>query len=617
MAQQLPTRLFDFPRYQLKTRPLKDSLANKINGKWTPISTQEYVDMADQAGRALIDYGIKAGDKIALISTANRWEWNVMDMGILQAGAIDVPVYPTISEKDYEYIFKDAGVRMCFVSDKELFQKLMNIREKIPTLEEVYVFDQEEGVPYWLDFINRGEEGTHQAELEKRMQVVKEDDLATLIYTSGTTGTPKGVMLSHKNIASNATDCDDRIPNLGTSARALSFLPLCHVYERMLIYLYVRRGISIYYAESMETVGDNIRELKPDIFTAVPRLLEKVFDRILAKGQALSGLKKGLFFWAVALGEKFQLQDRSPFYNLKLAIARKLIFSKWQEALGGNVKAIVSGSAALNPRIIRIFMAAGFNVQEGYGLTESSPVIAVNGPRDDQKSIGSVGRPINNVQVKIASDRKIICKGPNVMMGYYKKPEQTREVLDEQGWLHTGDIGEMVQGEFLKITDRKKEIFKTSGGKYIAPTIMETKFKESRFIEQIMIIGEGEKHPAAIIQPDFEFLKEWADRKEITYASDEKIVEDERVRAVFTKEVDKKNTAFGHWEQIKKFELCGVPWTIEGKELTPTLKLKRRVILEKYADLYQKDLQSQAYLKLPTLRWQIWSIDYSALIMRA
>jgi long-chain acyl-CoA synthetase len=587
MNQNLPTRLFDFPRYQLEHSPLKDALVNKINGKWTPVSTREFVDSADKVARALIDYGIKPGDKIALISTTNRWEWHVMDIGILETGAVDVPVYPTISEADYEYIFNDAEVRLCFVSDKELYDKVNHIKGRVPSLQDVFLFDEEEGLPHWLGFASRGEGDQHQAELGIRMAAVNPGDLATLIYTSGTTGTPKGVMLSHDNIASNTIDCDDRIPDLDPGTKALSFLPVCHVYERMLTYLYMRRGIAIYFAESMETIGDNIREVHPEIFSAVPRLLEKVYDKIIAKGQDLTGIKRALFFWAVSIGERFEINGRSGWYNTQLGIARKLIFSKWQEALGGNVKAIVSGSAALNPRLIRIFMAAGFNVQEGYGLTESSPVIAVNGSTDDEKHIGSVGRPIDRVEVKIADDGEILCKGPNVMLGYYKKPDKTAEVIKD-GWLHTGDIGEIVDGKFLKITDRKKEIFKTSGGKYIAPTIMETKFKESRFIEQIMVIGEAEKHPAAFIQPDFEFLRGWAERKNIPYTTDEEMVEHDRIEERIQQEVNEKNQSFGSWEQVKKFELTGKVWSIDGGELTPTLKLKRRKVLQKYADLYAK-----------------------------
>lgn len=580
-----PTRLFDFPRYQLQHSPLKDALVNKINGSWTPVSTNDFVKLSDKVARALIDFGINPGEKIALISTANRWEWNVMDIGILQAGAVDVPVYPTISEADYEYIFNDAEVRLCFVSDRDLYDKVNHVKGRVPSLQEIYLFDKEDGLPHWQEFVERGADDQHQIELEARMKAVEPGHLATLIYTSGTTGTPKGVMLSHDNITSNTIDCDDRIPNLNPGTKALSFLPLCHVYERMLTYLYMRRGIAIYYAESMETIGDNIREIHPDIFSAVPRLLEKVFDRIMAKGQDLGGVKRALFFWAVSLAEKFEINGRSSWYNAQLGIARKLIFSKWQEALGGNVKAIVSGSAALNPRLIRIFMAAGFNVQEGYGLTETSPVIAVNGSTDDEKGIGTVGRPIDRVEVKIADDGEILCKGPNVMLGYYNKPEVTAQVIVD-GWLHTGDIGELVDGKFLKITDRKKEIFKTSGGKYIAPTIMETKFKESRFIEQVMVIGEGERHPAALVQPEFEFLRSWAERKNIPYTTNEEMVQHDLIKERIHKEIKEKNEAFGSWEQVKKFELIGAVWSIDGGELTPTLKLKRRTVLKKYEDLY-------------------------------
>ena len=582
-----PTRLFDFPRYQLENKPLEKCLVNKVKGEWKPISTQEYVDMADKISRALIDMGVAPGEKIALISTTNRWEWNVMDIGILQAGAVDVPVYPTISEKDYEYIFGHAEVKYCFVSDEELYTKVSHIKDKVPTLQDIFIFDEAEGMTNWKEVLERGESTEHQEELDRRRDSVKEDELATLIYTSGTTGTPKGVMLSHKNIASNALDSNTRIPVV-EGARALSFLPVCHVYERMLIYLYCYNSIPIYFAESIDAVGDNLREIQPEIFSAVPRLIEKMYDKIVAKGEELEGLKRRLFFWAVELGEEYELSGKGPFYNLQLNIARKLIFKKWQEALGGNVRAIVSGSAALNPRLIRIFMAAGFNVQEGYGLTETSPVIAVNGPGKEGKMIGPVGRPIPHVEVKIAEDGEVLNRGPNNMMGYYKNEEATKEVLDDEGWFHTGDIGELVNGEFLKITDRKKEIFKTSGGKYIAPQHLETALKESRFIEQVMVVGDGEKFPAAIIQPDFEFIKSYCQHKGIDFNSNKEIIMNKRIFERIGQEVEKKNQRFGKWEQVKKYELCSEPWTIAGKELTPTLKLKRRVIMDKYDYLYEK-----------------------------
>ena len=588
MKGKEPKRLFDFPRYQLANCPLKDSLANKINGVWTPVSTKEYVDLAEKASRAFIEMGIQPGDKIAIASTTNRWEWNIIDIGTLQTGAVDVPVYPTISEDDYEYIFNDAAVKMLFVSDEALFEKVSHIKQKVASLIEIYTFDEVKGAPNWLEFLAKGEDDKHQVELEKRMDAVQETDLATLIYTSGTTGRPKGVMLSHRNIASNSLASVARIPTEGSDERALSFLPLCHVYERMLIYLYCYQGVAIYYAESMEMIGDNIRELKPTIFTAVPRLLEKIYDKIVAKGSDLTGIKKKLFFWALELGEEYELEGKGPIYALKLAIARKLIFSKWQEALGGRTKAIASGSAALNPRLIRIFSAAGINIQEGYGLTETSPVISVNGPDKGRKRIGSVGRLIADVEVKIAEDGEILCKGPNVMMGYYNKPEATAEVLTEDGWFHTGDIGQFVDGDFLKITDRKKEIFKTSGGKYIAPQLMETRFKESHFIEQIMVIGEGEKHPAAIVQPDFVFLKSYCERKGINFGSEKEIIENEQIKSRIMQDVNRLNENFGKWEQVKKIELSDHTWSIDGGELTPTLKLKRRVVLALHQDHYER-----------------------------
>lgn len=582
-----PERLFDVPHYQLANNPLPDAIATKVNGEWIKISTQEYVDMANQISSALIEKGIQAGDKIALISANNRYEWNIMDIGILQTGAIDVPMYPTASEEDYEYIFNDASVKMCFVSNLELYEKVKRVQPKCPDLKEIYVFDDEAGIPNWKDVLKIGGENPHPEEIEKRKAAVKKEDLATLIYTSGTTGKPKGVMLSHWNIVSNFLNSVERLP-VNVQGRAISFLPLCHIFERMLIYLYAYKSVPIYYAESLETIGDNIREVKPIIFTAVPRLLEKVYDKIIAKGAELTGIKKALFFWAVSVGEQYTINGRSAWYNFKLGIARKLIFSKWQEALGGNVEAIASGSAALNPNLTKIFLAAGINIQEGYGLTETSPVISVNCPLNDGTRIGTVGRPITGTQVKIAEDGEILAKGPNIMIGYYNQPEKTAEVLTEDGWFHTGDIGEMVEGEYLKITDRKKEMFKTSGGKYVAPQIMENSFKESRFIEQIIVIGDGEKHPAALIQPDFAFLEDWCKRKDIKYPGNAEVVKMDRVIERIQKEVDSVNERYGNWERIKKFELTPEPWSVEGGELTPKLSLRRKPIVAKYADLYEK-----------------------------
>lgn len=582
-----PTRLFDFPRYQLEHRPIEDALCTKFKGTWFKVSSEQYVAWSEFISYALMNRGIGAGDKVALISTTNRYEWNILDIGILQTGAVDVPVYPTASEEDWAYIFNDAGVKLCFVSDRELYDKALRVKEQVPSLEMVWMFDEEPGVPNWKEVLEEGKANPQSTQLKERMDAVKPHELATLIYTSGTTGRPKGVMLSHSNLVSNVLDVQDRLP-VTDRARSLSFLPLCHVYERMLIYLYAYNSVRVYYAESMDTIGDNLREVKPEIFTAVPRLLEKVFDKIMAKGAELSGIKRALFFWAVGLAEEYDIHGKSGWYKMKLSIARKLIFSKWQEALGGEARAVASGSAALNPRLCRIFLAAGINVQEGYGLTETSPVISVNCPTNDGTRIGTVGRIINNVEVKIAEDGEILCKGPNVMMGYYNKPEQTAEVIDADGWFHTGDIGTFVEGQYLKITDRKKEIFKTSGGKYIAPQMLENTLKESRFIEQAMVIGEGEKFPGAFIQPEYVFIREWGKRHGLTLGSNEEIANHPQVIARIGKEVERLNQNLGKWEQIKKFELTPDQWSIDAGHLTPTMKLKRKVIREKYNHLYTK-----------------------------
>jgi len=577
-------RLFDFPYHALQSHPKDDCIATKLKGQWTKTSTQSFVDDANKISRALLRLGLGPNDKIAMISN-NRTEWNICDIGILQIGAQDVPIYPTASEADYNFIFNDASIKLCIVSDQELYEKVLRVKPGVESLGEVYTFDEVEGAKNWKELLALGEDDSNQSEVEKLMADVKTEDLATLIYTSGTTGTPKGVMLSHQNIVSNVMASEPRLP-VDTNAKGVSFLPLCHIYERMIIYLYVYTGVSLYYAESLETIGDDIREVQPEVFTAVPRLLEKVYDKIIAKGEDLSGIKRALFFWAVSLGEEYAVVGKSGFYKWKLGIARKLIFSKWQEALGGKVKAVASGSAALNPRLARIFLAAGIGIQEGYGLTETSPVVSVNGSTDDERRIGTVGPVIDKVQVKIAEDGEILVKGPNVMMGYYNRPDLTAEVIKD-GWFHTGDIGTIVEDKFLKITDRKKQIFKTSGGKYIAPQIMENTFKESRFIEQIMVIGEGQKHPAAFIQPDFAHLQSWCKIKEIPYTTNEEMIKNERILARFHKEIEKKNEPYGNWERIKRFALTPALWTTEGGELTPTMKLRRKPILEKYQEEYK------------------------------
>jgi long-chain acyl-CoA synthetase len=584
-----PKRLFDFPYYQLEKYPQEKALVTKYNGKWIATSTQEYIDKANAISRALIQMGVKPNDKVALISTTNRTEWNICDIGIMQTGAQDVPIYPTISQDEYEYVLNHSEAIFCFVSDKEVYDKVMAIKNNVPSLKEVYTFDEIKDTKNWNEVLEKGKDESNQDELEKRKEAINENDLATLIYTSGTTGKPKGVMLSHKNIASNAKFSAERLPiDLGKSS-ALSFLPVCHVYERMLLYMYQYCGVEIYFAESLDTISDNLKEVKPEVMTAVPRVLEKVYDKIYAKGGELSGIKKKLFFWAIDLGLKYEpYGENGWWYEAQLKLANKLIFSKWREALGGDLKAIASGSAPLQPRLARVFNAAQIPVMEGYGLTETSPVVSVNDMRDHGFKIGTVGKPLKETEVKIAEDGEILVKGPQVMIGYYKNQEQTDEVLKD-GYFHTGDIGEVDNEGFLKITDRKKEMFKTSGGKYVAPQTIENVMKQSRFIEQMMVIGEGEKMPAALIQPDFEFIKEWGSKKGRDISSDPKeIVKNQAVIDRIQKEVDFYNEKFGHWEKVKKFELTPDVWSIEGGQLTPTMKMKRKVIKEQYKDLYNK-----------------------------
>lgn len=583
------SRLFDFPYYQLEKYDLPDALVTKYGNEWVKTSTKEYLNKANAFSRGLLRMGIKKNDKIAVISSNNRTEWNIVDIGILQTGAQNVPVYPTISEEDYEYILNHCEAKYCIVSDEELYNKINHIKHKLVNLQEVYSFNDISSCKSWNEIIKLGEDESNQGELDTIKNSITEDDLATIIYTSGTTGRPKGVMLSHKNITSDVLMSAERVPFEAGKNRALSFLPVCHIYERMILYLYQYYGVSIYFAESIEKVSDNIKEATPDVITAVPRLLEKVYDKIIAKGLELTGIKRGLFFWAVDVGLKYEPYGANgPIYAAKLWLARKLIFSKWKAGLGGRLGLMVSGSAAIQPRLARVFAAAGIPVMEGYGLTETSPVIAVNDERNGGFRIGTVGRPLNGVEVKIAEDGEILCKGPNVMMGYFKDETKTNEVIAD-GYFHTGDIGEIDKDGFLKITDRKKEMFKTSGGKYIAPQLIENAMKQSRFIEQVMVIGEGEKMPAAFIQLDFDFARHWADHKAINCGkTNEEIINCKEILDRVQEEVNEINKKFGHWEQVKRFELTSEVWSVEGGEMTPTLKLKRKVIKEKYKNLYDK-----------------------------
>jgi long-chain acyl-CoA synthetase len=582
---QKVTRLFDFPYYQLENFKLDKALVSKKNGEWIATSTQEYLDKANALSRGLLRMGVQPNDKIAIISMTNRTEWNICDIGILQTGAQNVPIYPTISEDDYEYVLNHSEATYCFVSCSEVLEKVLSIGDKLTNIKEIFSFDELGNCKSWNTVLEKGADTSNQNDVEVRKAAVKPGDLATLIYTSGTTGRPKGVMMSHNNIVSNVIASKERVP-FEVGASALSFLPVCHIFERMILYLYQYCGISIYFAEGLDKISDNLKEVKPNVMTVVPRLLEKVYDSIIAKGSALTGVKKKLFFWAVELGLKFEPYGQNGWwYEKKLGLARKLIFSKWRDGLGGNLDTMVSGSAALQTRLGRIFGAADIPVMEGYGLTETSPVISVNQVDGGGWRIGCVGRVINDVEVKIASDGEILCKGPNVMMGYYKDPVKTAEVLKD-GYFHTGDIGVIDSDGFLKITDRKKEMFKTSGGKYVAPQLLENRFKQSRFIEQIMVVGEGEKMPAALIQPNFEFLYAWAERHNITVSENSDIVLNEKVLARFQEEVDEANVDFAKWEKVKQFRLTPDVWTIDDGHLTPTMKLRRKIVKGKYEALY-------------------------------
>ena len=582
------TRLFDFPYFQLKHKPNAKALVTKYNGEWTPMSTQEYVDKANAVSRALIKMGVKQNDKIAVISTTNRTEWNIMDIGVLQVGAINIPIYPTISAEDYKYVLNHSESVYCFVSDEEVLEKVRKVQSETH-LKEVYSFDHIEGCKHYSELFDMGKDESTQNEVEARKDEVKPEDLATIIYTSGTTGKPKGVMLSHWNITSNAIDASKRLPPIDGDTRVLSFLPICHIFERVLIYIYQYAGTSIYFAEGLDKIGDNAKEIKPHLMSVVPRLLEKVFDKIMLKADELSGMKQKLFYWAVELGEKWEpYKANGSWYEFKLSIANKLIFSKWRAALGGELRTMVSGSAALQPRLSRIFSAGQMQVMEGYGLTETSPVVSVGMYKDKFFKVGTVGKPIDNVEVKIAEDGEILIKGPNVMMGYYKDPEKTAGVMTG-AYFHTGDKGIIDEDGFLKITGRKKEMFKTSGGKYIIPTLLENDLKQSLFIEQVMVFGEGEKMPGAIIQPNFEFIRDWIEHKEHNIGTtEEEIATSEKVIKRIQKEVTKYNKNFGKWEQIKRFELTPEAWTIDDGHLTPTMKMKRSVIREKYDELYEK-----------------------------
>lgn len=584
--------MFDCLRPQPGRPLLTDMLAAKENGKWRTYSSQEVKDTVDALSAGLLELGLggeahesEHRTKVAVIAK-NRPEWIMLDLACQKAGAVLTPVYPTITPTELAFIFNDARVKIVFVDSESLLQKINSIKGDTPSLEHVYSFENLEGVKYWKDILALSTPKSI-ARMEAISANVQPEDLATIIYTSGTTGKPKGVMLSHENIMSNVHGAKRCLPDF-ENMRALSFLPLNHIYERMLSYFYLHRGISIYYAENLETIADNLKEVQPTIFTTVPRLLEKVYDRIMEKGSALTGFKKKLFFWAHRLATRYEInQPLSLGYRIQLALANKLIFNKWREALGGKVICIVSGGAACQVRLIRIFTAARIPVLEGYGLTETSPVISVNKFDVKDRMFGTVGCTLENVEVKIAEDGEILCKGPNVMLGYYKQPEITNEVIID-GWFHTGDIGMIVDNKFLKITDRKKELFKTSGGKYVAPLPIENKLKESRFIEQLMVVGAERKYVGAIILPAFPQLRNWCKQKSIPYSSNEEMIKEPVIIQHYKDIVEDFNKVFNHVEQIKRFVLLPNEWSIDTGELTPKMSLKRKVIMDKYNDAIEK-----------------------------
>ncbi|SDW76118.1 long-chain acyl-CoA synthetase [Lutibacter oricola] len=585
------TRLFDFAYNQLDNKPIPKCFNTKTDGKWVPTSTQKYVEQANTISRALLKLGVKPKDKIAVVTTTNRVEWCILDVAILQIGAVNVPLYPTISSSDYQYIINHSDAVLCFVSDKDLFKKVNKIKDETQ-LNDIYSFDKVEKASSWESLLELGKDTSNQNEVDLLKEKVNENDLATIIYTSGTTGTPKGVMLSHKNIVDNTKISAKALDLEPGTYRVVSYLPVCHIYERFALYYYQYIGYEIYFAESIEQLGDNLKEVKPHFIPVVPRLLEKIYDKIIDKASNLSSIKKALFFWALELAKQYKpYNENGWWYHFKLNIANKIIFTKWREALGGNIKFLVSGSAPLQPLLTRVFTAAQIPVFEGYGMTETSPGISVNDFRNKGFKVGTVGKALESITIKIAEDGEILVKGSSVMQGYYKNNELTAKTIIN-GWLHTGDIGNLDEEGFLTITDRKKEMFKTSGGKYIAPAHLEGTLKESRFIEQAMVIGEGEKMPAAIIQPHFEFLDEWAKRKGVSFKDHEELVKNKKVIKRLQKEVSKANKTFGKWEQVKLFELTPDVWTIENGLLTPTMKMKRKLVKEKYNHLYQKIYQN-------------------------
>lgn len=575
------TRVFDLLQYNLENFPKEEFISGKVKGKWLKYSTQEFCDTVDLLSKGLISLGMGKASRVAVMSH-NRPEWNITDFAIMQIGAYQIPLYPTLAEHDIKFIIENAEVTVVFAADEAIYKKLEAVNKELKSPVKIYTFDEISGVENWKLLLDEGknQEGVN---LDEYRNGVTADDILTLIYTSGTTGTPKGVMLTHNNLVKNFENSAVLLPE-GIN-KGLSFLPLSHIFERMVVYLYMYSGVGVYYAESMDTIVADIQFVQPSVFSTVPRLLEKVYEKIMEKGKALTGIKRGIFFWSVALAEKYETSN-SWWYDLKLGIARKLVFKKWQEALGGNIIVIVSGGAALNPRLARIFWAAGMPVFEGYGLTETSPVITVN--HFNNTMFGTVGPAIKGMEIKIAEDGEVLARGHAIMKGYYLRDDLTAETIDQDGWFHTGDIGEILGGRFLKITDRKKEIFKTAGGKYIAPQTIENKFKETPLVEQVMVLGENRKFPAALIVPNFVALKAWAEKKGIAYTTDAEMIKHAEVLEKFNKIVELSGKDFGKWEQVKRFALLPKQWSIDGGELTPKLSLKRKIVLEKNAEIIDK-----------------------------
>ena len=580
-------RLFDLlPLYLEKYPKKKNALAKKQDGAWKTYSIQDYSQIVNDISYGLIQLGIQKGDKIATISP-NRPEWNFVDLAMMQVGAIHVPMYPTIGSKDYEYIFNHAEVKMVFIDGKALYHKIQDILPRCKSIKHIYSFSKHDHIPCYKDVMELGKANPQSDKLEIIKKSISTNEVATIIYTSGTTGKMKGVMLSHLNIISNVLALA-HVPPTGPEGIALSYLPLSHIYERMINYIFQYRGISIYYAENMAKIVDNLKEIKANILPTVPRLLEKVYDKIEAKGAKLEGFKKKIFYWAIDLGLQYDPKgENSAWYNFKLGIARKLVFSKWQEALGGEMKLIISGGAAMQPRLGKLFNAAGIPTKEGYGMTETSPVTALNDWGKNEYYIGTVGPKISNVELKIADDGEVLAKGPNVMLGYYKEPELTADVLVD-GWMHTGDLGEMVEGRFLKITGRKKDLFKTSMGKYVAPSHLEEKLKESSFIDTAMVVGENQKFAGAIIIPNFEHLKDWCKLEGKECPEPEEIITRDDVLRKIKEEIKSFNKQFGSHEQIKVFRLIADEWTVDSGLVTAKLSVKRPQVIAAYKNFIEE-----------------------------